>query len=406
MPRCDGVPPDGRCPHNATGRNVKGTQGDLMLCPACDAVRFPVPTTNAKHTAATKPTVSSSKKVGDKKQPSDTKSCHTNINCTVCRDDTDEPGVMCDICSDCFHKGCTGLPGNVFDTLLTILKDVGWVCSSCRATSRGRLDSLSTALSRATEEIADMRVIVNSLKTDIASINTDEAFIRATSLAETRPAESVAESSPVRNLQVEIRKTLNDIDRRKRNVIITGLPETSSEELDQAAFSDFCEMHMITKPSLSQLGCRRLGRLQNPQDRPRRLLVHLNSEACASDLLKAAKDLRSSSDPSARSVYINPDLDPASAKLAYEKRERRRQLRRGQTTNDGTSSHSMNITTSTGITHTSDVNRSPQTNYSASADRSADSSFRKVTRSTCPPNPAGSADRLNSPFPNCSSASA
>ena len=142
------------------------------------------------------------------------------------------------------------------------------------------------------------------------------------------------------------------------------------------------------------------------EDRPRRLLVHLNSEACASDLLKAAKDLRSSSDPSARSVYINPDLDPASAKLAYEKRERRRQLRRGQTTNDGTSSHSVNITTSTGITHTSDVNRLPQTNYSASADRSADSSFRKVTRSTCPPNPAGSADRLNSPFPNCSSASA
>jgi len=85
---------------------------------------------------------------------------------------------------------------------------------------------------------------------------------------------------------------------------------------------------MTTKPSLSQLGCRRLGRLQNPQDRPRRLLVHLNSEACASDLLKAAKDLRSSSDLSARSVYINPDLDLASAKLAYEKRERRRQLRR------------------------------------------------------------------------------
>ena len=85
---------------------------------------------------------------------------------------------------------------------------------------------------------------------------------------------------------------------------------------------------MVTKPSLSSMGCRRLGRVTDPQGRPRRLLVHLNSESCASDLLKAAKSLRHSSDDRARSVFINPDLDPASAKLAYERREQRRKLRR------------------------------------------------------------------------------
>jgi len=46
--------------------------------------------------------------------------------------------------------------------------------------------------------------------------------------------------------------------------------------------------------------------------------------------LKAAGHLRISSDPSARSVYINPDSDPVSAKLAYEKRVRRHQQRRQQ----------------------------------------------------------------------------
>jgi len=51
----------------------------------------------------------------------------------------------------------------------------------------------------------------------------------------------------------------------------------------------------------------------------------LNIEACAQELLKAAKNLRHSTDQTAGSVYINRDLDPATAKLEYEKRVRRRQ---------------------------------------------------------------------------------
>jgi len=41
MSRCDGLPPDGRCPHSASGRQVKPTQGELMLCGSCDATSFP-----------------------------------------------------------------------------------------------------------------------------------------------------------------------------------------------------------------------------------------------------------------------------------------------------------------------------------------------------------------------------
>jgi len=74
---------------------------------------------------------------------------------------------------------------------------------------------------------------------------------------------------------------------------------------------------MDTKPSLSSMGCRRLAHVPDLQGRPRRLLVHLNSESCVSNLLKAAKSLLHSSDDRARSVFVNPDLDPASAKLVY-----------------------------------------------------------------------------------------
>ena len=40
MPKCVGLP-DADCPKNQTGRSVENCQGDLMLCPDCEDVRFP-----------------------------------------------------------------------------------------------------------------------------------------------------------------------------------------------------------------------------------------------------------------------------------------------------------------------------------------------------------------------------
>jgi len=41
MPLCQGRP-DGPCPDGKNDNSVHGTQGDLMLCCACDEFRFPV----------------------------------------------------------------------------------------------------------------------------------------------------------------------------------------------------------------------------------------------------------------------------------------------------------------------------------------------------------------------------
>jgi len=89
-------------------------------------------------------------------------------------------------------------------------------------------------------------------------------------------------------------------------------------------FLCLCEENLSVKPVLSKLGCRRLGTRTNGQ-RPRKLLVHLESESAAADLLKEAKRLRFSDDAVvASSVYINPDWSPAERKLAYAQRQQRR----------------------------------------------------------------------------------
>ena len=65
--------------------------------------------------------------------------------------------------------------------------------------------------------------------------------------------------------------------------------------------------------------------MSDTNHRPRRLLIRLTSEENATHILTAAKRLRHSDDQYvATSVYINRDLSPTEAKLAYEKREQRR----------------------------------------------------------------------------------
>ena len=64
MPLCDGRGLDGPCPDRRNDGSVKLSQGDLMLCPSCDAHRFP-PT----HTASKKSSVSVSKSGSTSQHP-------------------------------------------------------------------------------------------------------------------------------------------------------------------------------------------------------------------------------------------------------------------------------------------------------------------------------------------------
>lgn len=144
-----------------------------------------------------------------------------------------------------------------------------------------------------------------------------------------------------------VHRTLSDVSRRSRNVIVSGLPEDSHTD-DRTAFTELCESNLSVKPvvDLSANCCVRIGR-QAP-DRPRRLLVRLSSEGAATDLLRAAPLLRRSGDRQvAKNVYINPDLSPPQARLAFEIRQKRRakqQARRERPADSGNGVTSMQVT--------------------------------------------------------------
>ena len=128
-------------------------------------------------------------------------------------------------------------------------------------------------------------------------------------------------------LALVVHRTLNDTNRRKRNVVVSGLPE--SQQDDRLTFLSLCEDNLTIKPFVAENGCRCIG-----TSNPRKLLVRLRTEDATTELLRAAPKLRQSTNAAARQVYINEDLSPAAAKLAYEARKLRREKRYRQPSSD------------------------------------------------------------------------
>jgi len=129
-------------------------------------------------------------------------------------------------------------------------------------------------------------------------------------------------------MQVEVHRVLQDIARRKLNVVVTGLPETDESGSDSStedgeAFVKFCKENLVVKPPLARKGCRRLGKRDG--DRPRKLLVHLISESNVASLLSASRTMQRTE--TTKNFYINADLSPAEAALAFEQRQKRRAAR-------------------------------------------------------------------------------
>lgn len=128
-----------------------------------------------------------------------------------------------------------------------------------------------------------------------------------------------------------VHRTLNDVSRRKKNVVVTGLEESTSSS-DQDLFEAFCESWMPIKPPLAAgNSCVRIGK--STDGRPRRLLVRLRSVEAADVLLQAAPSLQNcGNDYVEKNVFINADLSPSEAKLAFEARKKRREgrLRRSE----------------------------------------------------------------------------
>ena len=309
-----------------------------MLCRSCEVERFPHVLRKASSTASG-PGPKTTVKVQEKRtqqttgeRPASGRSIQTlhDVNetndlvmeCATCllpANSGDKNGLTCNVCYGYYHLQCINakIPASDSDTeqIIRIAKLIGWVCYECTVHSTTKLKNLQSAVNTLFEE-------VNKLKATVAAAETTPSPVSDQSAMLNSKKELVSEVSLV------VHQTLNDKARRRCNVVISGLPEPDEGDIDsnnladRKSFTSLCEQYLDVKPALSNKGCMRLGRYEQSRTTPRKLLVHLNSEISASDLLRASRCLRRNRE--CANIYINPDLSPAESKIAYEQRKRRR----------------------------------------------------------------------------------
>ena len=123
-----------------------------------------------------------------------------------------------------------------------------------------------------------------------------------------------------------IERAVKEINRKRLNVVVSGLAETGTFHGDAQLFSDLCSEFLGLRPTPTK--CVRLGKtspLANGDTRPRLLLVSFATELEATSIISSARRLReAANDDVRRYVFINRDMTKEESKAAFERRVERR----------------------------------------------------------------------------------
>lgn len=125
----------------------------------------------------------------------------------------------------------------------------------------------------------------------------------------------------------ELWEKLRNVNRRKCNVIFSGLLETGTKEKDIVCITNFTRDLLNMDLRSNVITCKRIGK--EVPSHARRLLLSLVSESTADELLRRAPTIRGSDNEYiANNIFINRDLTPEE-KEAFLRREERRAHRDG-----------------------------------------------------------------------------
>jgi hypothetical protein len=385
MPRCEGLP-DGPCPHNANNRSVKLTQGDLLLCPKCDAVRFPPiqpnpstesePVSRNNHINMRKAssTASNQSKAKPTLPPSaggklvvqgldavfhaDDLSSGTTTNVTAIATTYDcalttsaEIGAhsLSDANPDADFEArhatysvdpAPSLAGiTEFRQMQLLIQHQQCVILKLQKQLNSILsflgideDDLTLNLEGDKFEgdnnaVRQQRTISPSSIEDLTTEGTESPNLPNALPSWSEVVRRKRPRNPMKNFHQSVVAAVymdqSTKKRRETSLIVTGL-EPNGDKPDSELFSSLCRDELDLRPDV--IRTTRLGKHVPPEGKPKPLLVILHDVEQVRDLLASARLLRRSANSTIRErVYINPNLTKAEAEAAYQLREKRRQ---------------------------------------------------------------------------------
>lgn len=266
--------------------------------------------------------------------------------CVKCNAECDENECLkCEFCSDFYHASCVGLNIDLLDNFRLVIRAIGWSCQQCKSDLRQLLGAArlgvatgGTGKGTDTEDTSSGEPIHavggppdnghNGLATGTAGLaNTRHKPIHSDIVGIDRGNNTGRITAGAGEVERLVRIVVGDANRRKMNVVISGLKETPGVS-DEDLLSSFCEHQLGITLVGHKITTRRLGTPGPITNKPRRLLARLGSEQLATSLLQSSRLLRNSGDIEiSRNVFINPDRSPSEEKEAYDRRQARRMER-------------------------------------------------------------------------------
>ncbi|XP_052761306.1 uncharacterized protein LOC128203795 [Mya arenaria] len=209
-------------------------------------------------------------------------------------------GLQCSFCENYYCQKCTKLKTTLFNDI-SKEESVLFSCVHCRIAM--------PAMRKMMAKIISFEQRIEKLEESMVSCDKDM----------------------VRNVILEEKEEELERDRRRLNVVIYSLPESTNPSIEQRKEEDIREVDFIINNTLNLNvtvdNVFRLGKLVPNNARPRPVRFTVKDFPAKRNVLNAASKLKNHEKYSR--IYLTNDLTPVQRKAAFELREEKRRRERG-----------------------------------------------------------------------------
>ena len=256
-------------------------------------------------------------------------------------------GIECEICLLWYHPACQNMTNDAYQAVRQ--HSLFWICLDCRKSvplfqdlacgkhAENSARQINSAhLTQIEKKIDALNKIVTDQSTLVREIvptvdGAKKLYADAVKQCEGKEGQQMTSREAIQDCFEKCQKEKEELEKRKCNIAVSNLPESQAASGEERKQEDIALLTDIIKEELKICvkveNSFRVGkRLEN---KPRMLIVKLESEAIKWDVLKMAKVLRESENEMIKNVYINKDLTlqerEKNKKLREELKQRRAQ---------------------------------------------------------------------------------
>lgn len=224
-------------------------------------------------------------------------------------------GVQCDNCENWYHAACVNID-NAHYRILSKLPSMEWVCKICK-------DKIATLI----EENSQLKCENKSLKEEnrvlrerLAALEKRVDEIKNEVKEEIKKEMKDEIMKEVNNNVVKVLEDIQEAENKRNregNLVLYNMVESERENGRDRAHEDANKCHQLIQEGIgleqndySIRKAIRLGKPQNNTNRPRPLLIKLESVEEKWLILKKARNLKNYRHPILKKVIVTPDLTP------------------------------------------------------------------------------------------------